>query len=120
MPRPWATPEQAIWLQARIPDFLKAQADKNHARFYAKLYEDWFVKWSERDRLFGTSDQILTGEQTKVLGEAVQAQRKVFPTLLTYDIHFNINFAASKDFYQLACCEPSSAPNGIYKSQCEP
>jgi hypothetical protein len=115
MPRPWATTEQAIWLESRIPEFLKAQADKNLPRYYAKLYEDWFTKWSERDRLFGTSVQFLTVEQTKKLGEAVEAQRKVFRTLLTYGIHFNANFTASKELYELAFCEPSSAPNSIYK-----
>jgi hypothetical protein len=98
MPRAWATPEQAIWLQARIPDFLKAQADKNLPRYYAKLFEDWFDKWSERDRLFGLSDEILTQEQIKVLGEAVEAQRKVFSILLTGGMHFNSNSQRLKTF----------------------
>src|SRR5262245_17876149 len=57
MPRTWATPEQANWLHGHIPDFLKAQADKSLPRFYALLYQAWFDKWSERDRLFGTDSE---------------------------------------------------------------
>jgi hypothetical protein len=93
MPSPWTTPDQANWLQGRIPDFLKAQADKNLPRYFAKLYEEWFTKWSERDILFGSlaPDESLTVEQIKVLGEAVEKQQKVFSTSLACGIRFQVN-----------------------------
>jgi hypothetical protein len=44
----WTTPEQLTWFEAQIPDFLKAQAERQTVRFYTTVTHEFFSRWSER------------------------------------------------------------------------
>ena len=57
--KPWATPEQKLWLTSRIPSFLESRSSKTPSDFWARTFEDWFQAWpSESHEPAETDEQL--------------------------------------------------------------
>jgi len=41
----WTTPEQQVWLEELIPEFVQAQQDKVSRSFCKDTYDKWHEKW---------------------------------------------------------------------------
>lgn len=76
-PKGWTRPDQKGWLNERRAGADDARTRSRFGNWVQALYHDWFVKWPERAELFGEWEGPLTIEQTKELGEAIEARRKV-------------------------------------------
>lgn len=44
----WATPDQVIFLNARLPDFQNAQREKTTPTFWTVIYRDFFLHWPDQ------------------------------------------------------------------------
>jgi hypothetical protein len=76
----WTTPEQTEFLVIRAAAFLAARADKRLPSFYASVYHDWFARWSERERLYPSSDdqpRVLTAAENLELQRCIAVKQKV-------------------------------------------
>jgi len=50
MPPPnWATPDQLLFLNARLPDFQTAQREKTTPTFWTVIYRDFFLRWPDQN-----------------------------------------------------------------------
>jgi hypothetical protein len=80
-PQRWANLEQTAFLESRRADYLKHQADGKLPRFWAQIHEEWFVRWSERDRLHprevGEPDRVLNSGEQLVLRKAILDRKSV-------------------------------------------
>jgi hypothetical protein len=80
-PQRWANREQTTFLESRRADYLKHQADGKLPRFWAQIHEEWFVRWSERDRLHprevGEPERVLNSGEQLVLRKAILDRKNV-------------------------------------------
>lgn len=95
-PKSWTTGPQFAYLNSKLQDYLRNQADKKgtHSfkrltQFFDNLYHEWFLKWPEVDECVlggtlppeasGTNDAPfeLTEAQEEVLQTAIKDRRQV-------------------------------------------
>ncbi|KAJ2991575.1 hypothetical protein NUW54_g8155 [Trametes sanguinea] len=72
--QPWASPAQWEWLTALRPAAQEARLSSRYTPWLNEVCHDWFLKWPERDRLFGEAKE-LTPEQEEAVAKAVKARR---------------------------------------------
>lgn len=77
-PLPWATKEEAEFLENKLAEYQIVQETKHYTHFWARLFEDWFTQWPEQPRLFSNNAEgILTIEENEQLGKAQKIRRRV-------------------------------------------
>ncbi|OSC96229.1 hypothetical protein PYCCODRAFT_1448568 [Trametes coccinea BRFM310] len=72
--QPWATPEQWSWLTQQQPAAQEARLTSRYTTWLNETCHSWFLKWPERERLFGEAEK-LTPEQEDAVAKAVKARR---------------------------------------------
>jgi hypothetical protein len=80
-PPRWATPVQTDYLVSKQPEFLVAQTNNKHARFFQLMAEEWFTMYPVRERLFPTPPgvfmHVLTPAEALVVQKEVTETREV-------------------------------------------
>jgi hypothetical protein len=73
------TEEQKAFLQSRLQLYLKALEETRTEPFLASLHEDWFLRWPEREALFGAAspEKPLTAAQLEILKKAIAKRKEV-------------------------------------------
>ncbi|KAH9906091.1 uncharacterized protein B0H18DRAFT_964817, partial [Fomitopsis serialis] len=69
-PKPWASPEQLVFLEARVVSYRKHQAEQSLTRFRVELYREWFQTYPERDVVFPGRTEALTEEELAIVAKA--------------------------------------------------
>jgi hypothetical protein len=74
---------QKAFLQSRLQLYLKAKEEARTEPFLASLHEDWFIRWPEREALFGAAspEEPLTAAQLEVLKKAIVKRKEVSNTV---------------------------------------
>ncbi|KAF8958758.1 hypothetical protein BDZ97DRAFT_1761864 [Flammula alnicola] len=78
MGKPWTTPEQKLWLENHIPQYLEEQKKDRTSRYLLTVNEEWFKKFpEERVLLFANEPgQPLSGEEAEQLSQAMEYRKK--------------------------------------------
>ena len=78
-PKGWTTPEQAAFLQVRLPDFLQAQKSGRRQVFLRSVYMEWFAAYPEPRKASGAAseDTGLQAAMDKAHGDAIRKREEV-------------------------------------------
>jgi hypothetical protein len=78
-------PEQKVYLDSFLEEFLVARADKQLNRVYSKCIEGWTERWPERTVLFpewNEGDAPLSDEHMELLSDATNKRHEVSTYIL--------------------------------------
>lgn len=79
MGKAWGTPEQQLWLEEKLPEYIQLQGTSRLARFVTITQEGWFKNFSEREFCFPEKpvDLFLTEEENSILTAAIKKRKTV-------------------------------------------
>ncbi|RPD55280.1 hypothetical protein L227DRAFT_637721 [Lentinus tigrinus ALCF2SS1-6] len=69
-PPGWTASDQQEWLEERNDDAIEARRVGKYSSWLIAIFHDWFLRWSEREKLYGPEAGILTPEQEAELAAA--------------------------------------------------
>ncbi|RPD70554.1 hypothetical protein L226DRAFT_525851 [Lentinus tigrinus ALCF2SS1-7] len=69
-PPGWTALDQQEWLEERNDDAIEARRVGKYSSWLIAIFHDWFLRWSEREKLYGPEAGILTPEQEAELAAA--------------------------------------------------
>ncbi|RPD55783.1 hypothetical protein L227DRAFT_509558 [Lentinus tigrinus ALCF2SS1-6] len=76
-PSGWTGGDQQEWLQDRNDSAIEARSQGKYSAWLIALFHDWFLRWPEREKLFGPEVGTLTPEQEVQLAAAINHRQKV-------------------------------------------
>lgn len=98
-PHSWAAKDQNNFLVGHFPEYLaegeksgkSGKKNQSHIKFWAKLEEQWFARWSERAALIAAGklpagNVILNPEQEKLIADATDQRIKVRTSISLRDV----------------------------------
>ncbi|KAG1811054.1 hypothetical protein EV424DRAFT_1542692 [Suillus variegatus] len=80
----WTTPDQKAFLESKYDDFLKAQVEASVTQFWVPVFSEWFKRFPEELAIFGEMPEVLSEEQNRAKGTAVDLRQKKIKNWFNY------------------------------------
>lgn len=115
-PQSWATPEEQVFLKARLPEYEACQVKRKYKNFWQQLYGAYFEKFPVSERLFpGLEVSQLSQEQKDSVASVITRQKKVSQRVRIQSGILNLS-PASQGMVSMAD-EPSQSQCGVHHQQ---